>query len=223
MGESSYSSCSKFDNLTQNVTFIKSKGTYYLHVLAVDNYGISEEFVSNSLTINDKLFLPDGESNFNGIIQHFLMHSNENISEKVHITASPPNCGHKTVSVTQFNDSSCYQTTDAQDSLICFDFKGNRIAPTNYQIKTYDLGVQNPKTWVIEGKSDENSQWENISSESDCTFLNGKNISHIFEIKNLNGKEFRYIRMLQTGPNWGGHYYLTINSFEFYGYLIQKL
>ncbi|KAK8888186.1 hypothetical protein M9Y10_039250 [Tritrichomonas musculus] len=52
IGESNYNLCRKFENLTQNVSFMKSKGTYYLHVLAVDNYGNSEEFVSNSITTN---------------------------------------------------------------------------------------------------------------------------------------------------------------------------
>lgn len=134
-----------------------------------------------------KLFLPNGESNFNGIIQYLLTNSNGNISEKVHITASSYNGDLKTVNVTQFNNSSCFQTDDAQSSWICFDFKDGRILPTNYQIKTYG-GTNNPKTWEIEGKTDENSQWENISRESDCPFLKDSNVSHIFEIKILNGK-----------------------------------
>lgn len=170
-----------------------------------------------------KKFVPNGESNFNGIIKYLVDESNGNISEKVNITASPNYNGEEPYVVTQFDKENEYQSTDVQGSWICFDFKDCLIIPTNYQIKSYFRGPssQHPKTWVIEGKSDENSQWENLGGESDCPYLNGTNVSHIFPITNLDEKKYRYIRMRQTGPNWGDRHYLTINSFEFYGVLTQ--
>lgn len=52
IGEKAYDSDNKFENLTQNVSFMKGKGTYYLHAIVFDNYGNSEEFVSNPLSTN---------------------------------------------------------------------------------------------------------------------------------------------------------------------------
>ncbi|KAK8876633.1 hypothetical protein M9Y10_006851 [Tritrichomonas musculus] len=52
IGEKAYDSINKFENLTQNVSFMKGKGTYYLHAIVFDNYGNSEEFVSKPLSTN---------------------------------------------------------------------------------------------------------------------------------------------------------------------------
>ena len=52
LGESSYQSSSKFENLTQNISFLKEKGIYYLHALLVGVNGQSYEYVSQSLNTN---------------------------------------------------------------------------------------------------------------------------------------------------------------------------
>lgn len=170
-----------------------------------------------------KMFLPRGERNFEGIISHLQRESNGKISEKVEITASPVNGGNSIVNVTHFDKDDYYKSTDVAGSWICFDFKKSRVVPTNYQIKSYPSGPSSdhPKTWVIEGKTDEISQWENIGGESDCAYLNAGSVSHVFALTNENGKEFRYIRMRQTGPNWHDQHHLRIGSFELYGSLID--
>lgn len=173
-----------------------------------------------------KKFSPNEESNFNGIIKHFLSESNGNISEKIDITAS--SIGSDAclpVNVTHFDQSHGFQSKNEQDSWICFDFKNCRVVPTNYHIKSYNGGCSSswhhPKTWVIEGKSDENGKFENLDGKSDCSILNSNSVSHIFEINNPEGKEFRYIRMRQTAPNGANFHILAICSFEIYGSLIE--
>lgn len=169
---------------------------------------------------NNKRFLPKGEKNFDGIIRHLLAESNGNITEKVNITASSND--YLAVNVTHFDQSDDFCSSNAQNSWICFDFKDSRIVPTNYQIKSYNCAsADHPKTWVIEGKKDENSQFENLGGESNCSYLNGQCVSHVFQIKNSNEKEFRFIRMRLTGPNWCNRHYLQIGSFEIYGTLIE--
>lgn len=42
----------------------------------------------------------------------------------------------------------------------------------------------------------------------------------VFQISNQNSREFLYIRLRITGPNWDNKNKLVINSFEIYGKLI---
>ena len=164
-------------------------------------------------------FQPKGEQDFDGILNFLLSESNGNISEKVEITASSDQ--QYCQNVTQYDTINCYQSSDTQNSWICFDFKNKRIIPKNYQIKSYNYGPSNhhPRTWIIEGSNDE-SKWTNLATENNCSYLNGRCLSHIFTFTNPNEQEFRYIRMTQTGTDCAGYNRLTINCFELYGRLI---
>lgn len=168
-----------------------------------------------------KTFLPRGDSNFDGIIKFLVDESNGDISEKVGLTASSNQDYCK--NVTQYNTNSDYQSKNEPNGWICFDFKDKRIIPTNYQIKScnYDPSTYQPKSWIIEGLND-NGEWENLSTVNDCSYLNGKCLSHIFPVTNPNQKKFSSIRMTQTGKNWGGGDNLFINCFELYGKLMSQ-
>lgn len=63
LGINSYKFGSKIENSNQNVSFMKGKGTYYLHVLVVDIYGNPNEFVSDALHTNGIFFVFDYTGN----------------------------------------------------------------------------------------------------------------------------------------------------------------
>ena len=108
-----------------------------------------------------------------------------------------------------------------QNNWICFDFRKHRVVPTDYTIRSaiWDANDTHPRNWVIEGSNDDIS-WTIIDEENDCPFLNGKNVVHTFRMNRPNLKEFQYIRMKITGPDWRNSFYLGIDSFEIYGKLI---
>ena len=57
--------------------------------------------------------------------------------------------------------------------------------------------------------------------QRDCTYLNGSNLSHTFDVKNTNKDGFSFIRMRHIGSNWcDNSRHLNINCTEFYGDLI---
>ena len=54
------------------------------------------------------------------------------------------------------------------NSWICFDFQNNRVAPTDYTIRSptgWGDNSPEPQNWVIEGSND-NSSWDLLSEEN---------------------------------------------------------
>lgn len=107
-----------------------------------------------------------------------------------------------------------------QNNWICIDFKENQIIPNSYEIKSYPFGIneQHPKSWVIEASNNKIS-WFVVDEIKDCNCLNGRCVSHIFQIKNKSWQ--KYLRMRLTGPNFLGLNPLAINAIEFYGILFK--
>lgn len=95
------------------------------------------------------------------------------------------------------------------------------MTPTHYTARSANVYANwfHPKSWVIEGSID-GSSWEEIDEENNCSHLNGGRKTHTFVMNHPTNKEFRYIRMKSTGPDWNGSYYLIIEAFEIYGRII---
>lgn len=58
-----------------------------------------------------------------------------------------------------YNQDQFFQSRYEKDSWICFDFKYNRVIPTNYTIKSCGGAHSKFKliNWVVEGSNDRNS------------------------------------------------------------------
>ena len=168
------------------------------------------------------------QNEFKGIIHHLREKSNNQIENEINITASSilfDNESYHPRNVVLFEDQNrFFCSKNFENSWLCFDFKDNRVIPTHYTIRSNSCDENNsshPKTWVIEGSND-NLSWDEIDEEINCAHLNGRNVSHTFEMNKQNSKEYKYIRMRLTGPNWYYCNYLIIDSFEIYGRLIQS-
>lgn len=170
-------------------------------------------------------FKVNSEEELNGIIKHLRSEANGNIENKVSITASSVFNDYENYqprNVALFEDQKKrFESKDQKDGWICFDFKDHQVIPTDYAIRSYPCApnIHHPRSWVVEGSSD-NSSYETLDKQYDCSYLNGQNIVHTFKMNQPNGKEYRYIRMRLTGPDWANCNYLKIDSFEIYGRLI---
>ncbi|KAK8838963.1 hypothetical protein M9Y10_032423 [Tritrichomonas musculus] len=157
---------------------------------------------------------------FNGIFRYLQTHSN--IDDEVNITFSSKGCGD-VKNLLQFDDLNNYfHTQSAPNSWICFEFKKHRVIPTHYTIrseKSNGVNGYHLKSWNIEGSND-NQNWTPIDEEKDNGSLNGSNYVNTFAIQN--NKDFKYIRLMLTGPDWfsTNDYTILLNSIEFYGQLI---
>lgn len=184
----------------------------------------TERYVKQkSNNIKKLTFSPKGGEVFDGIIKYIIDQTNNNIINRMNITASsvsPPN--RQPINVTLYEDqSNFFQTDYLKNSWICFDFKENKVNLTNYQIKSFPYGQNNnhPKTWVIEGSND-NTNWIILDEQKNCPYLNGCNVTHLFSVTNSRNDSFRYLRMRLTASNWNNCHCLRIDSFEIYGNLI---
>ncbi|KAK8842136.1 hypothetical protein M9Y10_026363 [Tritrichomonas musculus] len=172
------------------------------------------------------VFPASEENQFKGIINYLRTQSNGKIYNEVDITSSSNLYGsredrHPRVVALYEDEENYFVSSDIPNIWLMFDFKKHRVAPTGYTIRSYAsfANSEHPKSWVIEGSND-SSSWEEIDEQVNCGYLNGKSFVHTFKIKNETSKEYRYIRMRLTGPNWLGNNQLIINSFEIYGKLI---
>lgn len=162
---------------------------------------------------------PAGSNNdFNGIIRY--LKSTTNQPHDFNITASTSYSSNSVPSnVILYNDQNKFYQSEiesgSQGSWLCFDFIENRVILSSYQLISGSWG-DHLRSWVIEGSND-NIDWEVIDSRNNCR---GTGTSHIYEVHNPNSKEFRYIRLRQTGVNWFNSLFLVINSFEIYGELV---
>lgn len=175
---------------------------------------------------NGILFSPSSNQNeFKGIINYLQTQTNGQIEKEINITAS--SVWNKTEErqpkvVVLFNDiNSYFISKNKPNSWICYDFKKYRIIPTEYTIRSKPLGENSghPRNWVIECSND-NNLWEIVDEQKNCSILNGKSITATFKMNHSIEKEFQYIRMRLTGPNWNNDDYLQINALEIYGQLI---
>ncbi|KAK8842111.1 hypothetical protein M9Y10_026338 [Tritrichomonas musculus] len=175
--------------------------------------------------------IPYTMNKLEGIFNYFRKHSD--IDEEVNVTYSSRVAGNTSLLLQIENANNDFYTESQPNSWICFEFKKHRISPTNYSIRSVNswTGDHHPKTWVIEGSNDEKN-WIKLDEQNNSPFLNGANHVHTFTIQNQenneidvddvdqNEKEFKYLRMRLTGPNWYNFDHLDICSIEFYGRLI---
>lgn len=177
--------------------------------------------------IKTRTFLYSRENEFKGIINYLKLKSNGEISKFINITASSiaksingNTCFDPSNAVLFDDPKKVFMSENVPNSWICFDFKSNKIIPTEYTIKSSSTSANSskPKSWVIECSND-NESWETVDEVTNCPYLNGAYLIHTFSIKNQNSKEYRFIRMRLTGLNWKCYDSLVISMIEFYGKL----
>lgn len=160
-----------------------------------------------------------------GVINYLRKQSNGDINKEIQFTSSSVNSNapsHQPENVANHEEQNKnFCSENVSNSWICFYFNKYKIIPSEYEIRSRN-GIANwyhPKSWIIECSND-NISWEILDERKDCLCLNGKRITHTFQLKNQTNKEFRYIRMRSTGPDCNGSNYLTFEAFELYGKLI---
>lgn len=160
------------------------------------------------------------EGNLKGIFNYIRTHLNMN--KEVKITTSSTFCLDSEKLTDIENTGVSVWTLNVPNSWVSFNFKKHKIILKNYTIRSFNSrdGHPNLRSWVIEASSD-GYNWEVIAEENDCQFLNGSNFTHTFSINKLDDeKEFNFIRLKQTGPNYSETFDLALSAIEFYGYLV---
>jgi hypothetical protein len=107
-----------------------------------------------------------------------------------------------------------------RNNWLCYDFGQRRIVPTHYTIRT---AIANPgdghlKSWLIETSTDGERWWE-VAREEENEQLNGPSFTGTFAV--ADGRECRFIRLVNIGRNHCGDDGLLISAWEIFGRLID--
>lgn len=183
---------------------------------------------NNNNESSDSFYPYEGNEShsFEGIIHHLTEKNGGNVDTKGVIKLSSSSlysCGYPPKNAVDFNDMNSYfLTNDNQNEWLKFDFIGLKVRPTHYSIRSRPDGGYHTKNWVIEGSnSDSDNNWKILDARSNVNSFNGKLAVQTFKIE-LELKEnecYRFLRMRLTGPNTGNCLYLSLTTFEFFGYL----
>ena len=133
----------------------------------------------------------------------------------INVTASSCAAG-KIHSVVDLGSDSWFRSKNGPHSWICYDFKGMRVKPTSYSIRTAESCF--PKSWVLEVSNDGDAgMWIGIDSREGNEDLNAKHVTRNFAIALAPNKAFRFLRLRQTGKNHDGNDALELCSLEIFG------
>ncbi|OHT15136.1 hypothetical protein TRFO_42700 [Tritrichomonas foetus] len=208
----------KYDMLTNDSAEIKKNlATIYQRA---ENVGDKIENQPGIKKVQSIPILYNGTST-NGIIAKLTQDAHGNVHENHVVSISASSNSHNfpyQVANTEWYD--CWISQNKPDQWIQFDFMNKVVILQNYTIKThrYSSGSCHLKSWKIEGSSN-GETWEEIDKrESDV--LNEENKEETFECAKKESP-YRFIRLLQTGPNHRGDHMLGLSRIEFYGFLMN--
>jgi len=90
--------------------------------------------------------------------------------------------------------------------------------PTHYTLRHYaSYDTEALRDWKLQGSND-GQKWTKLLSHKKDTSLEKKGATKTWVIPKVK-KTFRIFRILQTGENSNGHWYLALSGFEIYGKL----
>ena len=157
----------------------------------------------------------------NGIIAQLTREYGGNVHVKgvVEVTASSVSwirCEHCAV---EFGSDSRFCSENKPNSWIRYDFKGRRVAPTSYSIRSDDWRY--PRSWVLEVSNDgRDGSWDIVDRRKNEVW-NGRYAIQNFRISAPPSQSFRFVRLRQTGKNYLGSDDLVLSSLEVFGALTE--
>ena len=166
----------------------------------------------------ERKFEYNSASPFNGIVAYLRSECGGNPHEKgiMSITASS-NSYNTCHQVVDYGWNNYWHTGNVSNSWIQFDFQDRWVSLESYSLKS-DGSVYHLQTWIIQGSNDASS-WTDLDSRN-TSELNGKYITKHFTCSHeANGKQFRYIRLTQTGTDSSRCHHLMLSEVELFGTL----
>ena len=165
--------------------------------------------------------LYDAEKPLDGLIAHLARKCGGNVHENgvVEVSASSVWDGRKVKSAVELENNTCFASNSEPNSWICYDFKGHRLVPTSYSIRSHD-GPSFLKSWVLEVSND-GKNWKVVDRRDNNFDLKAEYVTHNFAISNPPCGSFRFVRLRQTGKNHNRNDHLWLSSFEVFGTFSQ--
>ena len=162
----------------------------------------------------------------NGIIAQLTRECGGNVHKKgvVEVTASsvyPLRSGRQPENAVDLGTNSFFTSNDESSPWLRYDFKGRRVTPERYSIRSANQGY--PRSWVLEvSNSGSEGSWEIVNRRENNEDLKGNYVTHNFAISAPPRGAFRFVRVRQTGENHEGNDRLYISSLELFGTLSSQ-
>ena len=158
-----------------------------------------------------------------GIIAHLTRKCGGNVHEKglVEVTASSIfDNSHRYVPehAVELGSESEFCSELIEGSWLCYDFKGRRVTPTSYTIRSHK-DPHRPKSWDLEVSNDGRS-WEPVDRRRNNSNLKGDGfVTYNFSIDPVPGGRFRFVRLRMMGKDHKGSDNLSLTALEVFGSL----
>lgn len=170
----------------------------------------------------------DGDTShqFSGVVNYIIKNKNDNETndDVINVTASSTSGSHYPKYAVEFDSNEYFLSNHGSDWLQ-YDFKGKKIRPTSYSVRTRDdSDRQNPLSWEIEVSNTGNeNDWKTIDSREKETSVSKRNQNATFNIQTTlsPNDNYRYIRFKCTGNTSRNCACLAISSLEYFGTLIK--
>ena len=152
-----------------------------------------------------------------GVIEKLTRGCGGNVHEKgvVEITASSCSIG-SVKRVAKLETGDCFYSYGNPNQWICYDFKEWRVAPTGYSITSGSDWC--PKSWVFQVSND-GKNWDVVDRRDNNEDFKAGKVTRNYELVPPPHGKFRFVRLLQTGPNHSGNDQLVIAALEVFGTL----
>jgi hypothetical protein len=163
-------------------------------------------------------------SHLKGIIHHLTLECGGNVHDRgvVSITADRPwdrRSAFAARNVADLEVDSYFESADAENMWVCYDFKGVKVILTDYAIRSrFDGASQNLKSWVVEVSND-SQNWTEADRRENRDELFARNVVRTFAVSKPSVG--RYVRLRQIGPNSHGTFGTCISAFELFGALTR--
>jgi hypothetical protein len=158
---------------------------------------------------------------FNGIIAYLTHKHGRNVHAHgiIDITAATHLPGGEPKNLCDLDSESEYlsSSTYGANQSVCWDFKGMRIRPTHYTLRSGTMDF--PQSWIMDGSIDGNN-WSEIDRRTGIRDLVWRSAIQSFPVSN--SIECRFIRLTQSGPNYDYHNdVFVLSGVEFFGSLTE--
>ena len=159
-----------------------------------------------------------------GIIAHLTRKCGGNVHKKEIVKVMVSSCYNRTVkpeNLVDFRSNSLFCSREGWLQWICYDFKGQRVTPMSYSIRTARCCY--PKSWMLEASHDgSKNTWNILDLRQNNEDMNDRYVTYNFAIKAPMRGSYRFVRLRQVGPNHDGNNFLAIASLEIFGILSSK-
>lgn len=177
-----------------------------------------EKTETDTQSSNGHIFRSDKDP-FSGIFAHLREKCAGNPHEKglVEFSASTT-ARNQCQRLVDYGWGNRWLSQNRPDQFVQCDFKGNRVAITEYSLKTGDDCF--PMTWVVEVSND-GSAWVEVDRRNSLELV-GKWVVKTYKCARVEEQFYRFVRIRQTGQNISGSNVLSLSQLEIFGKLIES-